>query len=49
MGDNDGPGLKARNEICSRLGTCRTYYIQSKEEEIIISKTCKNSILSKRR
>ena len=47
LGDNDEPGLKARKEICSRLGTFRAYYIQSKEEDIIVSNTCENSKLPK--
>lgn len=30
-GDGDEPGIKARNEICNRLGTWRTYYIEVKD------------------
>ena len=33
--DDDEPGIKARNEICSRLGTWKTYYIEPKEEDVI--------------
>ena len=47
FGDNDEPGLKSRGEICVRLSTCRTYCIRSKEEGVIVSNTCKNSILPK--
>ena len=31
-GDNDEPGIKARNEICNRLGTWRTYYVEVTEK-----------------
>lgn len=30
-GDNDEPGIRARNEICNRLGTWRTYYVEVTE------------------
>lgn len=30
-GDNDEPGIRARKEICNRLGTWRTYYIENNE------------------
>ena len=34
-GDNDEPGIKARNEICNRLGTWRTYYIEPNPNDLI--------------
>lgn len=36
-GDNDEPGIKARNEICNRLGTWRTYYVEPNPQDIIES------------
>ena len=30
--DNDGPGLKMRKNVCSRLGSWRTYYVDVPEE-----------------
>lgn len=40
-GDNDEPGIKARNEICSRLGTWKTYYIEINEP--ISKEKCPNA------
>lgn len=34
-GDNDEPGIKARNEICSRLGTWRTYYVEINSNDTV--------------
>lgn len=30
--DDDEPGIKARTEVCHRLGTWRTYYVETHEE-----------------
>ena len=46
-GDNDEPGIKARNEICSRLGTWKTYYIEPKEEDIIKTEKGNNPLEGK--
>lgn len=44
--DNDEPGIKARNEICNRLGTWRTYYVEPKDK-INGTTTIKEGLLPK--